>query len=152
MSKRELYCLLVAYSYLINGELTEENKQIMKAYQIDSTEIYDYRDRIINYKDTEKGLNINQLAALEQMLGNQFNYGLLDYIRNSMENNENSNNTNSNTNSNVNTKAKVHTLTNGKKQFGNYDEAAFSDIYMFAFLVFLFQVLFLIISYIIFTK
>ena len=54
-------------------------------------------------------------------------------------------------NQNGNSKAVQYTKKTNQ-QFGNNEEAAFSDIYMFGFLVLLFQVLFLVISYMIFSK
>ena len=143
MSK-ELYFLTIAYAYIVNdGHLTDKMIKILADNKIDSIKFQDYVNVISNYR---RSLTIEQQNILENNFG--LNLSLID------QKISNSNNTdlNNNTNSNINTKAKVHTLTNGKKQFGDYDEAAFSDIYMFGFLVLLFQVLFLIISYILFTK
>lgn len=133
---KEMVALAIAYSVIVSNKLSDAQQATLNKYGIDYATLEEYKRRI----------NTNSLTLAEQdMLEKMFNIDLSGLNRFNAE-------SNSNTNSNTNTKAKAYTLTNGKKQFGTYDEAAFSDIYMFAFLVLLFQVLFLIISYMIFAK
>ena len=131
----------IAYSVVISNRLTDLQQEQLDQFNIDYPILEKYYMRDIK----NNGITVDNQEKLEGTFNNIIDLGQYNASRAG---------SNSNSNTNTNTKAKVHTLTNGKKQFTPFDEgqAAFSDIYMFAFLVFLFQVLFLIISYMIFAK
>ena len=125
---REMITLAIAYSYIVSGGLSNKQKQILDSNNIDFKTLNEYINKIKNNQ-----LEVDKQKELERL----FNINLNQL-------NDSSNNIIGKTNS----KQKV--FNNGKKQLYN-DEAAFSDIYLFGFLVLVFQVLFLIISYLIFA-
>ena len=129
---KKMIILATAYSYVVSGKLSDKQRNILEKYNIDFKDLNQYIEQIRN-----NSLSINDQEELERL----FNIDLstLNNSSNDMSNNNNKSN------------SKQMVLSNGKKQLYN-DEAAFSDIYMFGFLVLLFQVLFLIISYLIFAK
>ena len=134
--------LALAYRMILNNvELDDYNAMLLQNNNINIQGLKYYLNKLKSYQNgNDQSITINENDFLDEMFGEHS----LDKIRIL---NENNNSLNSN-----NEKAKVNTLTNGKKQILVNDEAAFSEIYMFGFLVLLFQVLFLIISYIIFSK
>ena len=131
----------IAYSVVLSNRLTDIQQEQLDQFNIDYPILEQYYMRDIK----NNGITVDNQQKLEQTFNNIIDLGKYNASRAG---------SNSNSNTNSMEKAKVHTLTNGKKQIFTYDEdqAAFSDIYMFAFLVLLFQVLFLIISYMIFAK
>lgn len=123
----DLIALAIAYSYIVSGKLSDKQRELLEKNNVDFKTLNEYIDKINN----------NRLSMAEQdMLEKTFNIDLSSL--NKSGSNEKSNN-------------KALTKTNGKKQVF-VDEAAFSDVYLFGFLVLVFQVLFLIISYLIFIK
>ena len=128
---REMIILAIAYSYVASGMLSSKQREMLEKNNIDFKTLNEYIDRINNNK-----LSIDEQDKLEKM----FNIDLSKL--NNSSNDISSNKSNS----------KQMVLSNGKKQILSSDEAAFSDIYLFGFLVLVFQVLFLIISYIIFSR
>ena len=134
------YYLVMAYQLIQNNFSIED---AVKAYNLDESAtamLKVYTDKIESYRRGDNNsLTIDEQHSLYTKLG----IDCLDKIR--------INDINSQLNQNGNSKAIQYTKKTNQ-QFGNYDEAAFSDIYMFGFLVLLFQVLFLVISYMIFSK
>ena len=130
---REMIILAVAYSICVSGKITDNQRKLLEENNIDFKTLNEYVNKIRDNK-----LTIEEQDNLEKL----FNIDLSVF-----NNTNNSNNTNNNSKSNN----KVYTLSNGNKRYG-VDDAAFSDIYMFGFLVLLFQVFFLVVSYMIFNK
>ena len=128
---REMIILGVAYSIYVSNKITDKQRKLLEENNIDFKTLNEYVNKIRDNK-----LTIEQQDNLEKL----FNIDL------SIFNNTNNSNNNSKNNN------KVYTLSNGNKRYGVDDEAAFSDIYMFGFLVLLFQVFFLVLSYMIFSK
>lgn len=124
---REMIILAVAYSICVSDKPTANQRKLLEENNIDFKTLNEYVDKIRDNK-----LTIEQQENLEKL----FNIDLSIF-----------NNTNNSKSNN-----KVYTLSNGNKRYGVDDEAAFSDIYMFGFLVLLFQVFFLVVSYMIFNK
>ncbi len=123
----DLIALAIAYSYIVSGKLSDKQRELLEKNNVDFKTLNEYIDKINN----------NRLSMAEQdMLEKTFNIDLSSL--NKSGSNEKSNN-------------KTLTKANGKKQVF-VDEAAFSDVYLFGFLVLVFQVLFLVISYLIFIK
>lgn len=121
--------LAIAYSFLVNGDINKQHKIYLEKNNIDSLEFKKYIDKILNNELTVDeqdalGININQINSLR-------------------------NNSQSNSQSKSNIKDKTMVLSNGNKRL-DYDEAAFSDAFMLGFLIILFQVLFIVICYLLF--
>lgn len=134
------YYLVMAYQLIQNNFSIEE---AVGAYNLDDSAaatLKVYMDKLERYRRGDNNsLTFDEQTCLYEKLG----IDCLDKIRIS--------DISTQYNQNGNSKAIQYTLKTDK-QFGTNDEAAFSDIYMFGFLVLLFQVLFLVISYMIFSK
>ncbi len=131
----EIIILAIAYSYVVSGKLTDKQRELLEKNNIDFKTLNEYIDKINNNK-----LSLAEQDILEKTFG--VDLSRLDRPVSSI----------SGSNGNSNTKGKVFEKTNGNKQFIVDDNAAFSDVYLFGFLVLVFQVLFLVISYMIFAK
>ena len=138
--------IMMAYKMILsNIVLDEYNISLLQNNNINTGLLKVYYDKIDSYRrGNNNSLTIDEQSFLYEKFGND----CLEKIKIFDIDSNNLNESNSNNKSN----SKTYSLSNGKKQFGVCDETAFSDIYMFGFLVFIFQVLFLIISYIIFSK
>ena len=133
--------LAIAYRMIRdNVELDDYNAMLLQNNDINIEVLKNYLDKIKSYQKGKDEITIYENQFLDKMYGEH----CLDKLPKIIDEN---NSLNSN-----NERAKVNTLANGKKQILTDSEAAFSEIYMFGFLVLIFQVLFLIISYIIFVK